>query len=421
MVRDPRRPGGGNGGADAAQGGIIVACDADAPATQLFYSLDQGLTWTASPFSASARVSVSSIAIEPSSTSRALLLLGSFASSFGPGGSVFAVDLSPLQPTECRGWALGEAGGPDSDFEVWSPGAGRFEFKCLMGRKVELVRRRREARDCFVGENVGLPVFAFDCPCGEHDFECDVGCVLVVPRLGLGWRASRTDSCLSACPPAAERESGMSGAAGTASASGTRPWTLITPWPSPNTAPRGAPTRSPRATASWPGTRAKSPRTPGARRAFCGCCDAPPPAAASTDKSGRSEEFLQDVRACSGTTLLGVSLRGWLVLGLFAGLGYAMHAGLAARGLGLRAYVGDWLVRALNRGKGRLGYHNLEQIPEFADDFGAVFEWEEEEEEARAQAAAEEGDFLHVSREAGYAREADGIDLIELRRAGDDV
>jgi hypothetical protein len=62
---------------------------------------------------------------------------------------------------------------PESDYEYWSP-LNYHEQKCLFGRKLKYIRRKRDAK-CFNPEDIEKPVAVEPCPCSDEDWECDYG------------------------------------------------------------------------------------------------------------------------------------------------------------------------------------------------------------------------------------------------------
>jgi len=55
-----------------------------------------------------------------------------------------AVDFAPLHERTCVGEET--PGAENSDYEFWIPSSGAKNSKCLMGRKVAYVRRKREVQ-----------------------------------------------------------------------------------------------------------------------------------------------------------------------------------------------------------------------------------------------------------------------------------
>ena len=61
----------------------------------------------------------------------------------------------------------------NSDYEYWYP-TNYHGDKCLFGRKVKYVRRKRESK-CFNPELYEKQFFIESCPCTDEDWECDMG------------------------------------------------------------------------------------------------------------------------------------------------------------------------------------------------------------------------------------------------------
>ena len=87
---------------------------------------------------------------------------------------VFHIDFNELHSKACA--LVSSPGDAGSDYERWTPSDGRLGDKCLLGRKVEYTRRKREAT-CFIPEEVTRKTFVQNCACAETDFECDVNYV----------------------------------------------------------------------------------------------------------------------------------------------------------------------------------------------------------------------------------------------------
>ena len=81
------------------------------------------------------------------------------------------MDFSTLHQRVCSGsW---QAGAEDSDFELWLPTSTNHS-RCVMGKRVKYVRRKRNAR-CFNGEEFDKRQIVDFCECTEADWECDYG------------------------------------------------------------------------------------------------------------------------------------------------------------------------------------------------------------------------------------------------------
>ena len=154
-------------------GAIILMAESQRSTNELYYSWNEGLSW--STLLMDSPMQIEDIVIEPSSTSQKFLVYGQQESR----GLTFAVDFAGYHEPLCR--LPAEPGAENSDYEVWSP---RLESgTCLMGRRVEYVRRRQSS-ECFNGEKFERLQFVENCVCTELDFECDVGYY----RVGEGGR-----------------------------------------------------------------------------------------------------------------------------------------------------------------------------------------------------------------------------------------
>ena len=95
----------------------------------------------------------------------------SIASESSLTGFVVGLDFSPLHQRVCSG--IWDPTMPESDYEFWIP--RNFENgKCLFGRKMKYLRRKREA-SCFNQEMDDKKYYVDTCACIEDDWECDYG------------------------------------------------------------------------------------------------------------------------------------------------------------------------------------------------------------------------------------------------------
>lgn len=157
-------------------GGIIVMANDEAEVTELLYSWNEGVTWETLKFT-STPVLVDNIMIEPRGASERFLLYGTRVSMEVETaglrlGVVFSLDFSELHPRQCGGEDA--AGTEASDFERWAPSASNKGDGCLMGRRVEYTRRKRD-RACFNPDDIQITHFIANCECTDLDYECDRG------------------------------------------------------------------------------------------------------------------------------------------------------------------------------------------------------------------------------------------------------
>ena len=133
---------------------------------KIYYTWNEGLTWeelkiSEDPFE------ITNIIIEPSNTETAFIVYGE--STKGK-GVIVSLDFEAFHAKSCQGHD--KPNEESSDYEIWTPTA--TGSKCLLGRKISYVRRKREAQ-CFNGEEFERPTFVENCACTEEDWECDLG------------------------------------------------------------------------------------------------------------------------------------------------------------------------------------------------------------------------------------------------------
>ena len=115
-------------------------------------------------------IEVQNIIIEPSNTAEKFIIYGRLADGSGK-GIVIAIDFTPLHKRWCVGHDKPDT--VDSDYETWSPN-GKITPHCLLGRKTEYVRRKRD-RACFNSEEYERWSIVNACECTEENWECDYG------------------------------------------------------------------------------------------------------------------------------------------------------------------------------------------------------------------------------------------------------
>jgi len=148
-------------------GGIIVMAS-DQEATQsISYSWNEGKTWeeleiSETPFE------LTNIIIEPTNTAQSFVVHGVADNGRG---IVVGIDFSSLHKRNCQG--IDSPDSFDSDYELWSPN-DESNPKCLMGKRVTYLRRKREA-ECFNTQQFERKLFIENCECTEEDWECDLG------------------------------------------------------------------------------------------------------------------------------------------------------------------------------------------------------------------------------------------------------
>lgn len=148
--------------------GALIAMAPDNHHTDsLLYSYDEGTTWVSHRI-AHAPFQVENIIIEPAANARQFVVYGHRDDV----GVLIHVDLEPVHERDCVGHENPDD--PASDYEKWTPADRRLNGKCLLGRTVTYVRRKRAAR-CDVPEAFQRPIDAQNCACTAADFECDYG------------------------------------------------------------------------------------------------------------------------------------------------------------------------------------------------------------------------------------------------------
>lgn len=144
------------------------------------------MTWTNCSFPELSPVQVTSIVSEPKATSQRFLIYGtrSIPGSFGTYGVVIQVDFESLHERQCTG--ADRAGEADSDYELWVPSN---HHKCLLGERVEYVRRKRD-RECYNGLSYESKKFLATCACSDEDYICDGDCFQYEPA---------SNECVNSC------------------------------------------------------------------------------------------------------------------------------------------------------------------------------------------------------------------------------
>lgn len=150
------------------QGSIIVIVEDNVATDVVFYSLDEGRTWTAFQFTDS-KMKISQISTVPSDSSTNFLLWGQDISS-GREITTVNLDFSGLRDRQCT---LNEQNPNDEngDYRLWKPKHPLSDDNCLFGHIAEYHRKKIEA-DCFNGRRYeSLHNIARNCSCTRQDFE----------------------------------------------------------------------------------------------------------------------------------------------------------------------------------------------------------------------------------------------------------
>lgn len=146
-------------------GSLIVLVNDEQPTDTVLYSLDQGASWKSYNFGE--RIRLRTIDTVPEDTRRKFVLFGQTTGGQARDLAVF-LDFSELTRHAC---VFDEHDDQRNDFEKWSPSQQRSEA-CIFGRQVWIWRRKQD-RDCVVGNTLPQARFETQCACTERDFECD--------------------------------------------------------------------------------------------------------------------------------------------------------------------------------------------------------------------------------------------------------
>ena len=149
------------------QGSVIVIVAEDAATKYIYYTRDEGETWTEYQFSETP-IHVDSITTVPSDTSRNFLIWGREDKQGGQAVTV-NLDFSGLTDKECH---LNEdTGSDDSDYTLWSPKHPLQDDDCLFGH-IALYHRKKADADCYNGRKIEqLHEIKQNCTCRRQDFE----------------------------------------------------------------------------------------------------------------------------------------------------------------------------------------------------------------------------------------------------------
>ena len=150
------------------QGSIIVIVDQLKPTQKIFYSLDEGISWTEYYFSSGIDMQIQAISTVPSDTSRNFLLWGREVGK----SSVVTVNLDFTGlPDRQRPCDLKEDGSPSDDYDIWEPRHPNQDNNCLFGHVAQYHRKKPGAK-CYNGNKVRhLPNIERNCSCTRQDFE----------------------------------------------------------------------------------------------------------------------------------------------------------------------------------------------------------------------------------------------------------
>lgn len=156
------------------QGSIIVIVRESSLTTKsVFYSLDEGETWTEYEFS-DIEMRIDAITTVPSDTSRNFLLWGRETGNGAKSSEIVTVnlDFSGLKSRQ-RQCKLDESKPVNEDYELWEPKHPSQQDNCLFGHVAQYHRKKVDA-DCYNGRTIDhLHSIVRNCTCSRQDFECD--------------------------------------------------------------------------------------------------------------------------------------------------------------------------------------------------------------------------------------------------------
>ncbi|RMZ90326.1 hypothetical protein DV736_g2450, partial [Chaetothyriales sp. CBS 134916] len=156
------------------QGSIIVIVPESVPTRSVFYTLNEGDSWTEFVFSPDNEMQIDAITTLPSDRSMNFLLWGK---ELGPSatGNIMTVNLDFSTLTERqRKCNLDEETPVNVDYELWEPKHPMQDGNCLFGHVSQFHRKRLDA-DCKNGKNTieQLHNITRNCECTRQDYECD--------------------------------------------------------------------------------------------------------------------------------------------------------------------------------------------------------------------------------------------------------
>jgi hypothetical protein len=149
-------------------GGLLVLAKTES-ANEIHYSLDQGLSWEAANFtSKNNHIAVQRIHHHkdvPAAKSVAIQGRNEYGTVL-----IFA-DFSKIDWPICKGYENPDQ--DNSDYETFTPHTYKNN-RCLLGRSVEYVRRKKASK-CYIPEEAveSQSTIIKNCECTHEDFECD--------------------------------------------------------------------------------------------------------------------------------------------------------------------------------------------------------------------------------------------------------
>lgn len=147
-------------------GGIFIAVPRSRLTNLIFYSWNEGETWSTYKFLNNSRMYVYGLLTEQGEKSAEFTIFGSYRGLHK--WVVVQIDLKKVLGAQCR----------YEDYKRWSP-SDEQNGTCLLGRKMIYERRIAHAH-CYNGYDYDRPLRQENCPCDREDFQCDEGYVAFV-------------------------------------------------------------------------------------------------------------------------------------------------------------------------------------------------------------------------------------------------
>lgn len=152
------------------QGSIIVIVEEGTATDVIYYTLDEGATWTAYKFS-DTKMEIADISTVPSDNSRNFLLWGRDLQSRR---EIVTINLDFTGLAERHNQCVLVEDNPDaknSDYDIWEPKHPSQNDNCLFGH-VSQYHRKKPNADCYNGRMIHqLHNIARNCSCTRSDFE----------------------------------------------------------------------------------------------------------------------------------------------------------------------------------------------------------------------------------------------------------
>jgi len=140
-------------------GGILVVAHNTVLTKTVYYSLDEGLTWTGFNFT-DKPIKIINV-FQFSASGKRMAIFGQVEDGTS---AYWGLDFTNVHEKQCE----------ESDYETWSARDGRNDGKCVLGHEITYKRRSRSA-DCYSDTATNHVVSIRNCSCIAEDFECDYG------------------------------------------------------------------------------------------------------------------------------------------------------------------------------------------------------------------------------------------------------